>query len=629
MCGIAGIVRKDEGKIDPRWLKMMAARMIHRGPDGEGTWYDSHVGLIHRRLSIIDLDTGGQPLCNEDGSIWVVFNGEIYNFRELKSDLESEGHLFKTKSDTEVLVHGYEAWGKDLLSRLNGMCAFALWDHRQGKLLMARDRLGVKPLYYYAGDQIFAFASELQALLACPLVPREIDMNALELYLHYQYIPSPFTIYKNVCKLEPSHWLEVDLPQGTSRTGVYWEIDTNREPSRSKSLHDWLELLDALITDAVRIRLHSDVRFGAFLSGGTDSGLTVALMSRILGEPVNTFSIGLQGEARDELHSAAQIAQRFHTTHLEFRVSPEELEIIPEMCRHFGEPFADSSAIPTYYVSKMAASKVKMALSGDGGDEFFGGYLTYNALLKAKRLDFLMGRHMRRAACLSPSRRLGWRMRFIGSNWQDRHDMMMSHFSLNERKKLLRGQPSFSDGEYLSRIFPTGWKDPVLSAQYVDVKTYLPDDILVKVDRMSMANSIEVRSPLLDYRIAEAAFSIPTDLKIPRCSRDNLYGKFVLKELASNYLGKDYVYRPKQGFGIPIDRWLREDRRGYMADTLLSSSSPVHDYLDRSLILSLSREHQSGRFNHCAKLWNLLMLDGWLRYVYRDPERQREQKSAA
>ena len=627
MCGIAGLLRTDGGKVDQDWLTEMAERMAHRGPDGQGLWSDGQVGLAHRRLSIIDLDTGGQPLCNEDASIWVVFNGEIYNFRELKSDLESEGHLFKTKSDTEVLVHGYESWGKNLFSRLNGMFAFAVWDHRQGKLLMARDRLGVKPLYYYAGDQIFAFASELQALLACPLVPREIDMNAVELYLHYQYIPSPFTIYRDVCKLEAAHWLEVDLTKGTSHREVYWGIDTNSEPIRSRSLHDWVELLDSLITDAVKIRLYSDVRFGAFLSGGTDSGLTVALMSKILGEPVNTFSIGLQGEAKDELHCAAQIAEKFHTDHVEFRVSPEELEIIPEMCRHFGEPFADSSAVPTYYVSKMAASKVKMALSGDGGDEFFGGYLTYNALLKARKLDGFMGKVIQDAACLSPSRRLAWRMKFIGSKWQDRHDMMMSHFSLSERKRLLAGHSMFSDGEYLFRSYPSHWKDPVLSAQYLDVKTYLPDDILVKVDRMSMANSIEVRSPLLDYRIAETAFSMPTELKLPRSSRDNLYGKFILKELASNYLGRDYVYKPKQGFGIPIDRWLREDRKGYMADTLLSASSPVYDYGDRTFVGSLVREHRSGRFNHCAKLWNLLMLDGWLRYVYQDKGKRQEQRS--
>jgi asparagine synthase (glutamine-hydrolysing) len=629
MCGIAGIVRKDEGRIDPQWLKEMAAKMIHRGPDGEGTWYDSHVGLVHRRLAIIDLQTGEQPMSNEDGSVWAVFNGEIYNFRELRAQLESNGHLFRTKSDTEVLLHGYEAWGKDLLAKLNGMFAFAVWDHRHRKLFMARDRLGVKPLYYHDGDGLFAFASELQGLTGCPVVPQELDPRALELYLHYQYIPSPFTIYRGVRKLEPSHWLEVDLEKRAVRSGPYWEIDAGREPDRSKTMNQWLELLDGLVTDAVRIRLTSDVRFGAFLSGGTDSGLMVALMSRLLGEPVNTFSIGLEGEAKDELRSAAQIAQRFQTTHVEFKVSPEELEIVPEMCRHFGEPFADSSAIPTYYVSKMAASKVKMALSGDGGDEFFGGYLTYPALLKAKRLDFLIGSHMKRAACLSPSRRLSWRMRFIGSNWQNRHDMMMSHFSLDERKRLLSGQPIFSDGEYLSRTFPTRWKDPVLNAQYLDMRTYLPDDILVKVDRMSMANSIEVRSPLLDYRIAETAFSIPTNLKIPRWSRDNVYGKFILKELASNYLGKEYVYQPKRGFGIPIDRWLREDRRGYMADTLLSSSSPVHDYLDGSLILSLAQEHRSGRFNHCAKLWNLLMLDGWLRYVSRDHGRQQEQKNAA
>ncbi len=616
MCGIAGILRMDGGKVEDRELMAMASQMVHRGPDGQGIWRNKHVGLAHRRLSIIDLKTGDQPLSNEDGSIWVVFNGEIYNFRDLKKELESKGHLFKTSSDTEVLVHGYEEWGKEMLPRLNGMFAFALWSTRGGKLLLARDRLGVKPLYYYLNGKWLAFASELQALKTLRLIPFEIDRNALDLYLHYQYVPSPLSIYKNIFKLKPSYWLEVDLIRMTSLSGKYWDLDTSRELDESKSLIDWIELVEKLFEDAVRIRLYSDVPFGAFLSGGTDSGLTVALMSRILNEPVRTFSVGWGGRGGDELPWAAQIAKKFNTTHEVFRISPEELEVVPKICPHFGEPFADSSAIPTYYVSKIAQTRVKMVLSGDGGDEVFGGYLTYQVLLRSGRFGTSIPAILERILRAMPVNPLCQRLESLALSWEERHDALMSHFSFAERERILRDRGPFSESGHLARMYPSLWKDEILKAQYLDMKTYLPDDILVKVDRMSMANSLETRSPFLDYRLAEAAFSMPTSMKIPKPSREGESGKFVLKELAAKYLGREYVYRPKRGFGIPIDQWLREDRKEYMANTLLSTSSPLYDYLDKSFVQSMAHEHQSGIGNHSAKLWNLLMLDGWLRYVY-------------
>jgi len=617
MCGIAGILRLDGKKIEEHWLPAMTTKMVHRGPDHEGIWSNGPLGLGHRRLSIIDLKTGDQPISNEDGSVWVVLNGEIYNFLDLRKDLESRGHVFKTTSDTEVLVHGYEEWDKEMMGRLNGMFAFALWNDRERKLLLVRDRLGVKPIYYHLNGDVLIFASELQAIMAYPHLSDEINLDALELYMHYQYIPSPFTIYKNVYKLKPSEWLELDLIGKKNDKGIYWNIDLTREPNESKNLEDWLDLFGALIEDAVKIRLYSDVPFGAFLSGGTDSGLTVAMMSKNLNQPVHTFSIGLDGAEEDELPDAALVAQKFNTVHEAFRIAPEGLEIIPKICAHFGEPFADSSAVPTYYVSKMAASKVKMVLSGDGGDEVFGGYLTYHALLKAKRYGLLQGKLLKEIANLMPSRRLEWWFNFTGSNWEEQHDMLMRHFSIDERRELLGNGRTYSDAEYLQRMYPNRFKDRMLRTQYLDLKTYLPDDVLTKVDRMSMANSLEVRSPLLDYRIAEAAFSMPTSMKIPKPSRNGITGKFILKELASNHLGREYVYKPKRGFGIPIDRWLKEDRKRYMADTLLTASSPVYDYLDRSFVQTMAKDHQTGRFNHCAKLWSLLMLDGWLRYVYR------------
>jgi asparagine synthase (glutamine-hydrolysing) len=567
-------------------------------------------------LSIIDLETGAQPLSNEDGSIWVVFNGEIYNFHDLRKELELKGHLFKTSSDTEVLVHGYEEWGREMLPRLNGMFAFALWNIREGKLLLARDRLGVKPIYYHLDRKCLVFASELQAMRASDLLPFEIDRNSLELYLHYQYVPSPLSIYKNVYKLEPSHWLEVDSIRKTTCSGKYWDLDTTREPDELKSLRDWLELLEKLFRDAVRIRLYSDVPFGVFLSGGTDSGLTVALMSQILNQSVRTFSIGWKEGGEDELPWAAQVAKKFNTTHEVFRVALEDLEIIPKICPHFGEPFADSSAVPTYYVSKMARTRVKMVLSGDGGDEMFAGYLTYQVLYRSKKFGPFVPKMLKKVLGMISSSGVGGWLKSMSSSWEERHDMLMSHFALEERRRLLGNQVTFSESGHLARMHPSLWRDDILNAQYVDMKTYLPDDILVKVDRMSMANSLEVRSPFLDYRLAEAAFSMPTSMKIPKPSMDGRSAKFVLKELASNYLGREYVYKQKQGFGIPVDRWLREDRQGYMADTLLSPSSPIYDYLDRTLVHSMVHEHRSGIHNHSAKLWNVLMLDGWLRYVY-------------
>jgi len=616
MCGIAGILRMDGEQVEEHSLMRMASQMVHRGPDGQGIWKDTHVGLAHRRLSIIDLKTGDQPLSNEDGSIWIVFNGEIYNFQDLRKDLELKGHLFKTSSDTEVLVHGYEEWGREMLDRLNGMFAFALWNIRDGKLLLARDRLGVKPLYYHLDGKGLVFGSELQVLRASHLLPLEIDRNSLELYLHYQYVPSPLSIYKNTFKLKPSHWLEIDSRRKATCSGKYWDLNTTREPDESRGLGDWLELFEKLLEDAVKIRLYSDVPFGAFLSGGTDSGLTVALMSKMLNQSVRTFSIGWEGGGEDELPWAAQVARKFNTSHEIFRVTPEGLEVIPKICPHFGEPFADSSAVPTYYVSKMARTRVKMVLSGDGGDEMFGGYLTYQALFRSKRFGAFVPGMVKKAFRMIPSIGVGGWLKFVSSTWEERHDMLMSHFTLEERKRLLGNQGTFSELGHLARIYPSLWKDEILKAQYLDLKTYLPDDILVKVDRMSMANSLEVRSPFLDYRLAEAAFSMPTSMKIPNSSRDGRSGKFLLKELASNYLGRGYVYKPKRGFGIPIDQWLKEDREGYMADTLLSPSSPIYDYLDRALVHSLAREHRSGIRNHCAKLWNLLMLDSWLRYVH-------------
>lgn len=643
MCGIGGIMHLDGAPVERFRLKAMADAMEHRGPDGEGVWTDGPIGLAHRRLAIIDLSTGDQPLFNEDGSVVTVFNGEIYNFLDLKPQLEARGHVFRSRSDTEVLVHGWEEWGTRSLERLNGMYAYAVYDRSKRRLLLACDRLGVKPLYYYRGKNVLVFASEMGALLASGLVPREIDREALELYLHYQYVPAPLSIYRGVRKLSPASWMTVDADGSSEGPAEYWRLPLEQGPDRSVSFDQWKERLASLLEDAVRIRLISDVPFGAFLSGGTDSGVVVALMARQLANPVRTFSIGLDEVERDELPRAREIATRYRTEHHEHRVSAEAISLIPRLCRHFGEPFADSSAVPTFHVARLAREQVKMVLTGDGGDEMFGGYRTYPALAGTVPVGLPNARRMapiqtafglrswsrlllhkaRRMAVVakraafrqSPAAPAPWNM-----PWHDLYDRWMSHFIESERRALLGEGPLLSSTDHFSSQFRLAGADSVVAAaQYCDLKSYLPGDILTKVDRMSMANSLEVRSPLLDYRMAELGFSMPTEVKLADLNPDGRGGKYVLKEVATPHLGRDYVYAPKSGFGIPVARWLREDRTGAVKEALLSASGPLFDLLDKRAVQSFARAHLDGVEDHSSRVWNLLMLDGWLRWVHREP----------
>lgn len=626
------------GSVERARLHGMANAIAHRGPDGEGLRVDGSVGLAHRRLAIIDLDSGDQPMENEDGQVVTVFNGEIYNFMDVRRDLEAAGHVFRTSSDTEVLVHGWEEWGEDVVTHLNGMFAFAIHDRRRQKVFLAVDRLGVKPLYWFRGSGCLVFASELGSLIASGLVPREIDPESLELYLHYQYVPAPLTIYKGVRKLAPAERLVYDVGSGELRSSEYWALPVDRPVERGVRIEEWTERLSVLLDDAVRIRLISDVPFGAFLSGGTDSGLVVALMAGRMGKPVKTFSIGLDGVEADELPRARMIADRFRTDHHEFRVQPEGLTIIPALASHFGEPFADSSAVPTWYVSRMAKTHVKMVLSGDGGDEMFAGYRRYPQLagtrpvglpnarrmpapgLPLRDIARAVARDVRRTAVAMKRRMLGRPLPAPSPSrrpWNEVYDVAMSHFSADERRALLGSTATLSGPDYFtSRHALRGADTTIAAAQYCDLKSYLPGDILAKVDRMSMANSLEVRSPLLDYRITELAFRMPTEVKMPEARPDGSTGKFILKELAAGHLGREYVNAPKEGFGIPVNRWLREDRAGYMRDILLGTNSPVFDWLDRGVVRGFAESHLAGRADHAARLWNLLMLDAWFRSVH-------------
>jgi asparagine synthase (glutamine-hydrolysing) len=514
-----------------------------------------------------------------------------------------------------------------MLSKLNGMFAFALYDIRNRKLFLARDRLGVKPLYYYFAKNILVFASEMGGMIASGLIPAKIDSAALDLYLHYQYIPSPYTIYQDVKKLSPSEFAELDLSTKQFTKKTYWDVNTQIPPNHSRTIDDWMEELDVLLQDAVKIRLISDVPFGAFLSGGVDSGLIVAMMAGKLTEPVKTFSIGLAGDELDELPYARMVAKQYRTQHEEFRVSPEGLTLIPKLSSHFGEPFADSSALPTYYVSKIARSHVKMVLTGDGGDEMFAGYRRYSYLINTMygsshaqnwktKASRLLSQFTKR---LLTSARALQGHKPTPMTWQALYDGAVSHFSLDERAALLGHSSNLSPVEYFTSQYPFPGSDGIVgSAQYCDLKSYLPGDVLVKVDRMSMANSLEVRSPLLDYRIAELAFSMPNVMKVSlKHLPDGSKNKFILKELASRYLGRDYVYRPKEGFVIPVSRWLREDRSGYLHDTLAANSSPVYDHLNRHFIQEMIIAHCDGLGDYGTKIWNLLMLDGWLRHVHK------------
>jgi len=633
MCGIAGIVNLDGRNVDHSQLKIMGDRLSHRGPDGDGYFMDGSVGFVHKRLTIIDLVTGSQPMGGEDGKVILNFNGEIYNFQGLKKELESRGHGFSTSSDTEVLLKSYLEWGVDCLSRLNGMFAFAIYDGRQDRLFCARDRLGVKPFYYYLSSNLFAFASELSSLMTVEDVPRDISYTALDLYLHYQFIPSPLSIYEHVYKLDPAEYILLDLKSGQSVKQKYWSLFSSGASDHDRTPDSWLEELESLLLDAVKIRLNSDVPFGVLLSGGVDSGLITAMMAGELGHPVKTFSIGFEDED-DELNQAAKVVDKYKTDHFEYLVSDDAFQLIPQIAPHFGEPFADSSAIPTFHVSKLAASKVKMVLSGDGGDEIFGGYQRYSDLMRvysspsADKLsaDMTHWKEKIRFAFGQPAavpKKIASRIKGMLAGkkqivrWYDIFDASLRHFDLRERMRLLGREEKLSHTDYFTKQYVHPFKDIDLGtlAQYCEFHSSLPGDILTKVDRMSMANSLEVRSPLLDYRIAEFAFRLPKDMKFPRLSMDGSRNKYIVRKLAvKKYLEPDHVYQPKRGFGIPIQKWLRGKRAlDYLNSSVLDLASPMYDLIDKGYAMQVVKDHLKGRENNGYKIWNLLMLDAWAR----------------
>ncbi len=620
MCGIAGILNTGPkpGKPD---LDAMMARLGHRGPDETGSAIAGSCLLGHTRLSIIDLETGRQPLTDEDGNVLLVCNGEIYNFRELRDDLEARGHRFRTSSDNEVIVHLYEEHGPDCVEHLDGMFAFALWDEPAGRLLLARDRTGEKPLVYYHGSGFFAFASELNALLAIDAVPRLLDVEALHHYLSYLAVPFPRTIYEGVRKLPPAHRLVIE--NGAARLERYWRIAAEPEDCR---LDDAADRVRAAVEEAVRSRLVADVPLGAFLSGGIDSSIIVGLMSKHEIEQVRTFSIGFGDPDYDELRYARIVAEHFGTSHTEFQVTPDAVAVLPLLARHYGEPFADPSAIPTYYLARETAAHVKVALTGDGADEAFGGYPRHIAARACGQVDrvtpslakligllgSVLPKGKDRKSSLRRARLLLGAMHLSPAK---RHAAWLAYASEADKQNLYT--PAYAEATMdcdASDAFIDAYaacaalRDPAAAAMFADLAMYLPNDPLVKMDIATMASGLEARAPLLDHRVVEAAFRIP--------SRHKLYGgrgKFVLRYAFRDLL-PDVIYsRGKMGFGVPIARWLREDLAPFAEQTLLRSETVLNRVFSTPSVEQLLTEHRSGKADRAYTIWTLLCFELWAR----------------
>jgi asparagine synthase (glutamine-hydrolysing) len=619
MCGIAGKLNFDADRaIDRDALTAMTRVIAHRGPDSDGFYTGPGIGLGFRRLSIIDLSTGDQPIANEDGTVWVVFNGEIYNFADVRMDLESRGHRFRTHTDTEVIVHAYEQWGEDCVQRFRGMFAFALWDEPRRRLVLVRDRLGVKPLYYSPTAHGVTFGSEIKSLLEDADVPREWSAESVDAYLALQYVPCPRTIYSSVFKLPPGHLLVAE--GGRVRTRRYWDLvfTGDGDPAREQ---EYLDRLEARVDEAVRLRMVADVPLGAFLSGGIDSSLVVSSMVKAAPGRVLTTSVGFEDKGYDELAYARTVAKHLGTESYERVVNPDVADLLPKLAWHLDEPFADSSAVPTYYVSQAAREHVTVALSGDGGDELWAGYARHRVERAEQRARRLLGPRMSRLASwcatrmppgikgarslghlgLPPADACAHKHAYGLFEGSGRHALYSADFAAEVRE---------ADPFQGFRIAyaSCGSPDPVDRALYVDVKTYLVDDILMKVDKMSMAVSLEARDPLLDHPLLEFAASVPSSLKLAQGR-----SKYLLRRLLAKRIPQSIVDRPKQGFEAPIGRWLRGPLAPMVDDLLLDGRLDDRGVFDGREVQRLWREHKSGARDHRHRLWSLVMLELWFR----------------
>lgn len=617
MCGITGYIDLRE-TADLSLIKKMTRILDHRGPDGEGYHLDGSVALGHRRLSIIDLAGGKQPMADIDERYWITYNGEIYNFLSLREKLISRGHYFKTRCDTETILVAYKEYGENCVEHLRGMFAFAIWDKVEKTCFFARDRVGKKPLYYSADTKHFIFASEIKAILQHPRVERELDYTAVADYLQLQYVPFPKTIFRNIKKLPPGYTLKIELLDDhfVVEKRKYWDL--HYEPDFSRSENDWCDLLREKLAEAVRIRMMSEVPLGAFLSGGVDSSAVVAFMAKSQSTPVKTFSIGFKEEDFSETQFARQVARQFNTEHHEFLVEPDVIDILPKLSWEFDEPFADSSAIPTYYVSKLAREHVTVILSGDGGDETFAGYNRYPWALDMTKYDFLpaclkkvlfgipsslmpnglRGKGMLRHLSRDPfARYVGlvsqWEPSDLGALFSREFKRFLPHGSSADQF-LEEHYVSCNSSDYLTRI------------QYLDTKTYLPEDIMTKVDRASMLCSLETRAPLLDHEFLELAAKIPAEYKLKKGIT-----KYILKKSLNGILSDTILYRKKMGFAVPLVHWFKKDLVDYSRDILFSNDARSRGYFNMTQISSLLESHQKSGRDHSPQIWGLLFFEHW------------------
>jgi len=629
MCGIAGVVDLQARPVESSLVRRLCNVLAHRGPDDEGYYIKGPVALGQRRLAILDLAGGRQPMGNEDGTVWITFNGEIYNFRELRACLEGLGHRFATCSDTEAIVHAYEQYGPACVNTLRGMFAFALWDQPRQTLLLARDRVGKKPLFYAEVDGQWVFASELQALLQHPGLAREVDWAALDDYLTYGYVPAPRTIFRGVHKLSPAHWLTVRVHAGGSggpevRTERYWQLAY--QPKLRLSEEDAVDGLLEVLREAVQLRMIADVPLGALLSGGIDSSVVVALMSQLSDRPVKTFSIGFDDQEFNELPHARRVAERCGTEHHELIVRPNALEVLPTLVRHYGEPYADSSAIPSYYVAKLTREHVKVALNGDGGDECFAGYERYAGGLAADRYGRIPA-VVRRLAIEPLSRllptygprrsRLRQARRFLevaGQPASQRYLRWIGYVPTMEKAALY--SPDFQEQlaghraeswllEMWERLTAAGL-GPLDRMLALDVESYLPYDLLVKMDIATMANSLETRSPFLDHHVMEFSARLPASYKLRGMSL-----KHLLKKACTGLLPPETLTRRKMGFGVPVGNWMRGELRSWMEDLLLSTRSLKRGYFQPEALRQVVDRHLEGLEDRSFELWALLWLELW------------------
>jgi asparagine synthase (glutamine-hydrolysing) len=632
MCGIAGMAHVDPAyPVDRRLLETMASTLRHRGPDAAGYHLGRGVALASRRLRIIDVAGGDQPIYNEDGTVAVVLNGEIYNFLELRAELERRGHVFRTRADTEAIVHAYEELGDGCVGRLRGMFAFALWDGRARRLLLARDRVGKKPLYYAVDGERLCFASELKALLQDESLKRELDPAALEDFLTFGAVPAPRTAFRQVAQLPPAHYLVWEA--GRARTAEYWDVTFAPRARRDEA--EYLEEFRAVFEEAVRVRLVSDVPVGAFLSGGVDSTAVVAAMGRQGPSRPVTTSVGFRERTFSELDHARAVARALGTEHHELVVEPRAADVLPRLVWHLDEPFADSSALPTYYLARAARQRVTVALSGDGGDEVFAGYQRRYGLnrweVRARRClpGWLrrgvvgpVARAWPKGDWLPRPLRGRYLLANVATSFERAYFNDVSVFRDDERAALIGGDlgrelAGYDPFDAFERHFErVRSADPLARLLYVDLKTWLPSDILVKVDRMSMANSLEVRSPLLDHRVIEFAATVPSEWKYRGRT-----SKYLLKRYLDGQVPASAVYRPKRGFEIPVAAWLRGPLAPLVEDLLLSPRARGRGYFRAAAVGRLWRQHRAGVRDHATRLWALMMLELWHRaFLDRKPE---------